>query len=71
MIVKVLSSILFYFGQTDDPAQKNTLLVFKFLPLMIGYFALSVPSGLSIYWLVSHTFAQFSYMYESIQYKFI
>ncbi|KAJ0021636.1 hypothetical protein Pint_32348 [Pistacia integerrima] len=35
--------------QTDDPAQKNTLLVFKFLPLMIGYFSLSVPSGLSIY----------------------
>ncbi|KHG22405.1 Inner membrane PPF-1, chloroplastic [Gossypium arboreum] len=29
--------------QTDDPAQKNTLLVFKFLPLMIGYFSLSVP----------------------------
>ncbi|XVF05531.1 hypothetical protein REPUB_Repub05bG0180100 [Reevesia pubescens] len=39
--------------QTDDPAQKNTLLVFKFLPVMIGYFSLSVPSGLSIYWLVS------------------
>lgn len=44
-----------FFCQTDDPAQKNTLLVFKFLPLMIGYFALSVPSGLSIYWLVSLT----------------
>ncbi|KAF9675331.1 hypothetical protein SADUNF_Sadunf09G0021000 [Salix dunnii] len=28
--------------QTDDPTQKNTLLVFKFLPLMIGYFSLSV-----------------------------
>ncbi|KAM0051324.1 putative membrane insertase YidC/ALB3/OXA1/COX18, membrane insertase YidC/Oxa1 [Helianthus debilis subsp. tardiflorus] len=38
--------------QTDDPTQKNTLLVFKFLPLMIGYFSLSVPSGLSIYWSV-------------------
>nr|XP_010313298.1 inner membrane protein PPF-1, chloroplastic isoform X2 [Solanum lycopersicum] len=35
--------------QTDDPSQKNTLLVFKFLPLMIGYFSLSVPSGLTIY----------------------
>ncbi|KAL5992003.1 Inner membrane protein PPF-1, chloroplastic [Asimina triloba] len=35
--------------QTDD-SSKNTLLVFKFLPLMIGYFSLSVPSGLSIYW---------------------
>ncbi|MQL88011.1 hypothetical protein Taro_020555 [Colocasia esculenta] len=40
--------------QTDDPAQKNSLLVFKFLPLMIGYFSLSVPSGLSIYWFINN-----------------
>ncbi|CAL1361313.1 unnamed protein product [Linum trigynum] len=40
--------------QTDDPAQKNTLLVFKFLPLMIGYFSLSVPSGLTIYWFTNN-----------------
>ncbi|KAL8146147.1 hypothetical protein AgCh_004034 [Apium graveolens] len=40
-----------FFWQTDDPSQKNSLLVLKFLPLMIGYFSLSVPSGLSIYWL--------------------
>ncbi|XP_052186565.1 inner membrane protein PPF-1, chloroplastic [Diospyros lotus] len=40
--------------QTDDPAQKNTLLVFKFLPLMIGYFSLSVPSGLSLYWFTNN-----------------
>jgi YidC/Oxa1 family membrane protein insertase len=38
--------------QTDDPSQKNTLLVLKFLPFMIGWFSLSVPSGLSIYWYV-------------------
>ncbi|GAB4824378.1 Inner membrane protein PPF-1, chloroplastic [Ancistrocladus abbreviatus] len=37
-----------------DPAQKNTLLVLKFLPLMIGYFSLSVPSGLSIYWFTNN-----------------
>ncbi|KAL0911697.1 hypothetical protein M5K25_019856 [Dendrobium thyrsiflorum] len=37
-----------------DPSSKNTLLVFKFLPLMIGYFSLSVPSGLSIYWLTNN-----------------
>ncbi|CAA6654946.1 unnamed protein product [Spirodela intermedia] len=30
---------------TDDPSQKNSLLVLKFLPLMIGYFSLSVPPG--------------------------
>ncbi|KAF3622105.1 Inner membrane protein PPF-1, chloroplastic [Capsicum annuum] len=40
--------------QTDDPTQKNTLLVFKFLPLMIGYFSLSVPSGLTIYWFTNN-----------------
>lgn len=40
--------------QTDDPAQKNTLLIFKFLPLMIGYFSLSVPSGLTIYWFINN-----------------
>lgn len=40
--------------QTNDPAQKNTLLIFKFLPLMIGYFSLSVPSGLSIYWFTNN-----------------
>ncbi|GMH11205.1 hypothetical protein Nepgr_013046 [Nepenthes gracilis] len=37
-----------------DPAQKNTLLVLKLLPLMIGYFSLSVPSGLSIYWFTNN-----------------
>lgn len=37
-----------------DPSQKNSLLVLKFLPLMIGYFSLSVPSGLSIYWFTNN-----------------
>jgi YidC/Oxa1 family membrane protein insertase len=40
--------------QSDDPSQKNTMLVLKFLPLMIGYFSLSVPSGLSIYWFTNN-----------------
>ncbi|XP_052621777.1 inner membrane protein PPF-1, chloroplastic [Lactuca sativa] len=40
--------------QTDDPTQKNTLPIFKFLPLMIGYFSLSVLSGLSIYWFTNN-----------------
>ncbi|KAF7823599.1 inner membrane protein PPF-1, chloroplastic [Senna tora] len=40
--------------QTNDPSQKNTLLVFKFLPLLIGYFSLSVPSGLTIYWFTNN-----------------
>lgn len=40
--------------QSDDPSQKNTQLILKFLPLMIGYFSLSVPSGLSLYWFVNN-----------------
>lgn len=54
--------------QTDDPAQKNTLLVFKFLPLMIGYFSLSVPSGLSIYWfaLINSSFSRWNCLLVSL-----
>lgn len=40
--------------QADDPSQKNTQIILKFLPLMIGYFSLSVPSGLSIYWFINN-----------------
>ncbi|KAL3696118.1 hypothetical protein R1sor_010194 [Riccia sorocarpa] len=40
--------------QSNDPSQKNTQLILKFLPLMIGYFSLSVPSGLSLYWLTNN-----------------
>ncbi|GBG85771.1 hypothetical protein CBR_g40498 [Chara braunii] len=39
---------------SDDPAQKQSQAILKFLPLMIGYFALSVPSGLSLYWLTNN-----------------
>lgn len=37
-----------------DPAQKQSQAILKFLPLMIGYFSLSVPSGLSLYWLTNN-----------------
>ncbi|KAL2642814.1 hypothetical protein R1flu_010401 [Riccia fluitans] len=40
--------------QSTDPSQKNTQVILKFLPLMIGYFSLSVPSGLSLYWLTNN-----------------
>ncbi|CAN6872894.1 unnamed protein product [Brassica oleracea] len=41
-------------GQSNDPAMKSSQAVTKLLPLMIGYFALSVPSGLSLYWLTNN-----------------
>ncbi|CAN6449265.1 unnamed protein product [Victoria cruziana] len=40
--------------QVDDPNQRTSQALTKLLPLMIGYFALSVPSGLSLYWLTNN-----------------
>ncbi|KAK9063492.1 hypothetical protein SSX86_017362 [Deinandra increscens subsp. villosa] len=40
--------------QSDDPNMKTSQAITRFLPLMIGYFALSVPSGLSLYWLTNN-----------------
>ncbi|CAJ1853564.1 unnamed protein product [Sphenostylis stenocarpa] len=41
-------------SQPNDPNMKSSQVLTKFLPLMIGYFALSVPSGLSLYWLTNN-----------------
>ncbi|MEM7034387.1 MAG: YidC/Oxa1 family membrane protein insertase [Chloroflexota bacterium] len=40
--------------QTDDPQQKMMAQVMMFMPFMFGYFALVVPSGLSLYWFTSN-----------------
>lgn len=41
-------------SQANDPNMKTSQALTNFLPLMIGYFALSVPSGLSLYWLTNN-----------------
>ncbi|KAJ7945486.1 Inner membrane ALBINO3-like protein 1, chloroplastic [Quillaja saponaria] len=41
-------------SQSNDPNMKSSQALTKILPLMIGYFALSVPSGLSLYWLTNN-----------------
>ncbi|KAF6157554.1 hypothetical protein GIB67_004492 [Kingdonia uniflora] len=41
-------------SQVDDPNAKSSQVLTKFLPLMIGYFSLSVPSGLSLYWFTNN-----------------
>ncbi|KAJ4848737.1 ALBINO3-like protein 1, chloroplastic [Turnera subulata] len=41
-------------AQSDDPNMKNSQAITKFLPLLVGYFSLSVPSGLSLYWLTNN-----------------
>jgi len=40
--------------KSDDPAQQQSQAILKFLPLMIGWFSLSVPSGLGLYWLTNN-----------------
>ena len=40
--------------KSDDPQQKTMSQVMMFMPLMFGYFALVVPSGLSLYWFTSN-----------------
>eukprot|EP00287_Rhodomonas_sp_CCMP768_P007006 CAMPEP_0196724660 /NCGR_PEP_ID=MMETSP1091-20130531/6413_1 /TAXON_ID=302021 /ORGANISM="Rhodomonas sp., Strain CCMP768" /LENGTH=452 /DNA_ID=CAMNT_0042066803 /DNA_START=28 /DNA_END=1386 /DNA_ORIENTATION=+ len=39
---------------SDDPAQQQTQQILKFLPLMIGWFALQVPAGLGVYWVINN-----------------
>lgn len=43
--------------QNPDPQQASMQSVMKFMPLMFGYFALVVPSGLSLYWFTSNLLA--------------
>lgn len=42
---------------SSDPQQASMQQVMKFMPLMFGYFALVVPSGLSLYWFTSNLLA--------------
>jgi len=40
--------------KSDDPTQQQTNAILKVLPIMIGWFALNVPSALSVYWVVNN-----------------
>jgi YidC/Oxa1 family membrane protein insertase len=42
---------------SSDPQQASMQSVMKFMPFMFGYFALIVPSGLSLYWFTSNLLA--------------
>uniref|UniRef100_A0A1D1YQW7 ALBINO3-like protein 1, chloroplastic n=1 Tax=Anthurium amnicola TaxID=1678845 RepID=A0A1D1YQW7_9ARAE len=54
VISQFISAQMLQPSQTNDPNQTSSQVVTKLLPLMIGYFALSVPSGLSLYWLTNN-----------------
>ena len=40
--------------QSTDPSQQQTQAILKFLPLMLGWFSLNVPSGLALYWVTNN-----------------
>jgi len=40
--------------KTDDPAQQQSNVILKILPIMIGWFALNVPAALSVYWITNN-----------------
>ncbi|KAI7837770.1 hypothetical protein COHA_008401 [Chlorella ohadii] len=61
LVLPILLIVSQYFSQkvisppqSNDPAQQQTAAILKFLPLMIGYFSLNVPSGLTLYWFANN-----------------
>ncbi|KAL3511384.1 hypothetical protein ACH5RR_030785 [Cinchona calisaya] len=54
VITQYISVQIMQPSQSNDPNLKTSQAITKFLPLMIGYFALSVPSGLSLYWFTNN-----------------
>jgi len=50
----VSTSLLTPKSVTEDPSQAQSQAILKFLPLMIGWFSLNVPSGLGLYWLTNN-----------------
>jgi len=51
-----------------DPSAASANAILKFLPFMVGWFSLNVPSGLTLYWLVNNvlTTAQTVYLRNSV-----
>ncbi|CAK9137359.1 unnamed protein product [Ilex paraguariensis] len=54
VVSQYLSVQIMQSSQANDPNLKSSQAITKFLPLMIGYFALSVPSGLALYWFTNN-----------------
>ncbi|GFR49521.1 hypothetical protein Agub_g11564 [Astrephomene gubernaculifera] len=46
-----------------DPSQQQAQAILKFLPLMIGWFSLNVPSGLTLYWFVNNILSTAQQLY--------
>ena len=39
--------------QNQDESQAASQEILKYLPIMFGFFALNVPSGLGVYWVIN------------------
>jgi len=63
-----LSTSLLQPPQTD-PSQAQSQAILKFLPLMVGYFSLCVPSGLTLYWVTNNVLSTGQTLYLRQKYK--
>jgi len=54
LVVSQFVSMQLMQPKSDDPAQQQSNLILKLLPLMIGWFSLSVPAALTLYWFTNN-----------------
>ncbi|CAD7704454.1 unnamed protein product [Ostreobium quekettii] len=60
LVLPVLLIISQYISQAiiqqknEDPSQQGVQTLLKFLPLLLGWFSLNVPSGLTLYWITNN-----------------
>lgn len=45
---------------SEDPAVQKTQQILKYLPWMLGYFSISVPAGLGVYWITNNVLSTVS-----------
>lgn len=56
-------------SNANDPSQQQTQAILKFIPLMIGWFSLSVPAGLSLYWFTNNIITTAQQVYLRNKFK--
>lgn len=54
VVTQTISQNLLSPPTPDDPKAAQTQRILKYLPFMVGYFSLSVPSGLGLYWITNN-----------------
>jgi YidC/Oxa1 family membrane protein insertase len=56
-------------SNANDPSQQQTQAILKFIPLMIGWFSLSVPAGLTLYWFTNNIITTAQQVYLRNKFK--